>query len=173
MRRNWHDLFVCQTVESTIDVEADQDVEQFMNAFTQGEEPKPTSMNQDWNATPREGVASQSCNQPEVTSPAPNSAPPGKFLQESTSPYCVGKPGRRTRGPAKTKSPAVKERDELLLLDLASATPPGSAREVSSSSEPSKRQKRQKPVFDYFFVLLRSFIAIVYYPSTDQNNDKR
>ena len=119
MRRNWHDRFVCRTVGSTIDVEAGQDVEQFINAFTQGEEPKPTSMNQDWNAIPREGAASQSCNQPEVTSPAPNSVPPGKFLQESTSPYFAGEPGKRTRGPAKTKCFAVKERDEFLLLDLS------------------------------------------------------
>ena len=139
-----HDLFFSQTVESTIDVEADQDVEQLINASTQGEEPNPASMQQDWNATPREGAASQSSNQPEVTSPAPNSVLPGKVIQESASLHSVGKTGKRTRGPAKTKSQAVKEREEQPLPDVASATPPGSAKEVSSSSGETKKGKGTK-----------------------------
>ena len=107
-------LLFSQTAESAIDVDADQDVEQLINASTQGEEPNTTSMQQDWNATPREGVASQSSNQPEVTSPAPNSVPTGKVPQESVSFNVAGKTGNRTRGSAKSKSPAVKEREELL-----------------------------------------------------------
>ena len=134
-------LLLSQTAESAIDVEADQDVEQLINASTQGEEPNPASMQQDWNATPREGAASQSSNQPEVTSPAPNSVSPGKVSQESASPHSVGKIGKRTRGPAKTKSPAAKEREEQPVPDVPSATPPGSAKEVSSSSGETKKAK--------------------------------
>ena len=133
-----------QTADSAIDVDADQDVEQLINASTQGEELNPTSMQQDWNATPREGAASQSSNQPEVTSPAPNSVPPGKVPQESSSLHSVGKTAKRTRGPAKTKSPALKEREEQPLPDVASVTPPGSAKEVTSSSGEAKKAKGPK-----------------------------
>ena len=137
-------LIFCQTAESTIDVDADQDVEQLINASTQGEELNPTSMQQDWNATFREGAASRSSNQPEVTSPAPNSVPPGEVLQENSSPHSVGKTAKRTRGPAKTKSPALKEREEQPLPDVASVTPPGSAKEVTSSSGEAKKAKGPK-----------------------------
>ena len=134
-------LLLSQTAESAIDVDADQEVEQLINASTQGEEPNTTSTQQDWNATPREGAASQSSNQPEVTSPAPNSVPSGKAPQERASPHSAGKTGKRTRGPAETKSPAVKEREELPLPDVASVTPPDSAKEVSSSSGETKKAK--------------------------------
>ena len=134
-------LLLSQKAESAIDVDADHEVEQLINASSQGEEQNTTSTQQDWNATPREGAASQSSNQPEVTSPAPNSVPTGKVPQESASPHSAGKTGKRTRGPAKTKSPAVKEREELPPPDVASVTPPDSAKEVSSSSGETKKAK--------------------------------
>ena len=45
-----------QCTGSAIDVEADQDVEQLINASTQTDELHATSMQQDWNAIPREGL---------------------------------------------------------------------------------------------------------------------
>ena len=48
---------------------------------------------------------------------------------------------KRTRGPGKIKSPAVTEREELPLPDVASVTPPDSAKEVSSFSGETKKAK--------------------------------
>ena len=116
-------------------------MEQLINSSIQAEEMHTTSMQQDWNATPREGAASQSSNQPEVTSPAPNIVSPAKLSQENSSPHSIGKPGKRTRGPGKSKSPALKEREEKCVTRCASVTPTGSAKEVSSSSGETKKAK--------------------------------
>ena len=59
-------LVLSQTVDSAIDVEADQDIEQSINASTQADELLATSMQQDWNATPREGAMSLSSSQAEI-----------------------------------------------------------------------------------------------------------
>ena len=94
-------LFMSQTEDGAIDLDADQDVEQRRNASTQEEELHTASLQQDWTATPREGAASHSSNQPEVTSPVLNAPPTAQMSQESSSPPSIGKQGKRTRGPAK------------------------------------------------------------------------
>ena len=57
-RQTARSLLLSQTADSAIDVEADQDLEQLINAFTQADELHTTSMQQYCNATHREGAAS-------------------------------------------------------------------------------------------------------------------
>ena len=55
-RQTAQSLLLSQMADSVIDVDADQDVEQLINASTQADELHTTSMQQDWNAIPREGL---------------------------------------------------------------------------------------------------------------------
>ena len=128
-------ILLSQTMDGAIDVEADADVEQLINASSEAAELLAAPMQPDWNATPREAAMSQSSNQPEITSS------PAKLAQETGSPNPVSKQGKRTRGPGKSKSPAVKEREEKPSPRCASKTPSGSAKEVSSSSGETKKTK--------------------------------
>ena len=129
-----------QTADSAIDVDAEE-ADHLLNACTHCEEPTPAATHQDWNATPREGVASQSSHQLEPPSHASNCAPAATASQENSSPHSAAKTGKRGRGPGKAKSPAAKERDEQPLPDVAEVTPPGSAKELSSSSGDTKKAK--------------------------------
>ena len=58
--------------------------------------------------------------------------------------HSATKTGKRVRNALKTKSPAAKERDEQPPPDVAEATPPGSAKELSSSSGETKKAKEHK-----------------------------
>ena len=73
-----------------------------------------------------------------------NSAAATKTSQENSSPHSAAKTGKRTRGPAKTKSPAPKEKDEQPPPDVAEVTAPGSAKELSSSSGETKKAKEHR-----------------------------
>ena len=64
--------------------------------------------------------------------------------QENSSPHSAAKTGKRLRNAAKTKSPAAKERDEQPLPDVAEVTPPGSGKELSSSSGDTKKAKEHR-----------------------------
>ena len=128
-------ILLSQTIESAIDVEADEEVEQLINASTEAAELLAAPLQPDWNATSREAAMSQSSHQPEITSSA------AKLAQETGSPNPVSKQVKRTRGPGKSKSQAVKEREEQLSPRCASKTPSGSAKEVSSSSGETKKAK--------------------------------
>ena len=128
-------ILLSQTIESAIDVGADEDVEQLINASSKAAELLAAPMQPNWNATSRDAAMSQSFNQPEITSSL------AKLAQATGSPNPVSKQGKRTRGPGKSNSPAVKEREEKAFPRCASKTPSGSAREVSSSSGEAKKAK--------------------------------
>ena len=119
----------------TIDVEGHEEIEQLINASSEAADLLEPPMQGDWNATSRKAAASQSSNQPEITSS------PAKLAQETGSPNPISKPVKRTRGPGKSKSPALKEREEQPSPRCASKTPSGSAKEVSSSSGETKKAK--------------------------------
>ena len=97
-------------------------------------------MQGDWNATSREVAASQSSNQPEITSSQ------DKLGQENGLPNPASKPVKRIRGPGKFKSPAPKESEEQASPGCASKTPSGSAKAVSSLSGETKKVKEQRQV---------------------------
>ena len=122
-------------LSQTIDVEGDGEIEQLTNASSEAAELFEPPMQGDWNATSREAATSQISNQPETTSS------PAKLAQETGSPNPVSKPVKRTRGSGKSKSPAMKEREEQCSPRCASKTPSGSAKEVSSSSGETKKAK--------------------------------
>ena len=90
----------------TIDAEGDEEIEQIINASSEAANLLEPPLQGDWNATPREAAASQSSNQPEITSS------PAKLGPETCSPNPASKPVKRIRGPGKSKSPALKEREE-------------------------------------------------------------
>ena len=120
------------------------EADHLLNAFTQREELAQTGTHQDWNPTSREGAASQSSQQMEPPSQSVNSATATNTSQENSSLHSAAKTGKRTRDPAKNKSPAPKERDEQPPPDVAEVTPPGSAKELSSSSGEIKKAKEHR-----------------------------
>ena len=136
-------ILFSQTAESAIDVDA-YEADQLLNASTQRGEPAQTGTHQDWNPTPRERAASQSSQKTEPPSQAVNSVAAIMTSQENSSPDSAAKTGKRVRNAPKTKSPAAKERDEQPPPDVAEATPPGSAKELSSSSGETKKAKEHK-----------------------------
>ena len=118
-----------------IDVEGDEEIEQLIKTSREAAELLEAPMQADWNATSREAAAFQSSNQQEIISS------PAKLAQEIGSPNPVSKPVKRTRGPGKSKSQAMKDREEQPSPRCASKTPSGSANEVSSSSGETKKAK--------------------------------
>ena len=124
-------------LSQTIDVEGDGEIEQLTNASSEAAELFEPPMQGDWNATSREAATSQISNQPETTSS------PAKLAQEIGSPNAVSKPVKRTTGPGKSKSPALKEREEQPSPRCASKTPSGFAKEMSSSSGELRKPKEQ------------------------------
>ena len=104
-----HAILFSQTADSAIDVDAFE-ADHLLNAFTQLEELAETGTHQDWSSTPKEGAASHSSQQREPPSQSVISAAATKTSQENSSPHSATKTGKRTRGPAKAKSPALKEK---------------------------------------------------------------
>ena len=122
-------------LSQTINVEGDEEIEQVINASSEAANLLEPLMQGDWNATPREAAASQSSNQPEITSS------PAKLGQETSSPNPASTPVKRIRGPGKSKSPAPEEREEQAFPGCAPKTPFGLAKAVSSLSGETKKAK--------------------------------
>ena len=120
------------------------EADHLLNDSTQREEPAETGTHQDWSPTPKEGAAPQSSQQSEPQNQSVNSAAATKTSQENSSPHSAAKTGKRTRVPAKAKSPALKEKDDQPPPDVAEVTPPGSAKELSSSSGETKKAKEHR-----------------------------